>query len=122
MRIRHEGAFRVGIIAPLAQKGGSPEVSTFLGKVSSAASARPAVVTGDAEPLLSKLKEGELDLVIGRFEKKSPWGTSVDIGPPLRTGKRGKTEFVLAPVMRNGENAWIALVEAEARNSARRPR
>jgi hypothetical protein len=117
-RIRSEGRFRVGIIAPLGlQKGNDPELAPFLTAVGTAASARPAVISGDAEPLLGKLKQGQLDLVIGRFEKKSPWSTLVEIGPPLRSERQGKTELLLAPVMRNGENAWIALVEAQARNA-----
>jgi hypothetical protein len=36
----------------------------------------------------------------------------------LRREKQGKTEFHLAPVLRNGENAWIGLVEREVRNAA----
>ena len=116
-RIRSEGRFRVGIIAPLGlREGAAPEVGPFLTAVGTAASARPAIISGDAEPLLGKLKQGELDLVIGRFEKKSPWSTFVEIGPPLRRETQGETEFLLAPVMRNGENAWIALVEVQARN------
>ncbi|HEX8585375.1 MAG TPA: hypothetical protein VF680_13330 [Allosphingosinicella sp.] len=76
------------------------------------------MIRGDAEPMLDQLEQGELDLVIGRFEKKSPWAKLVTIGPPLRREMQGKTEFRLAPVLRNGENAWIALVEREVRDAA----
>ena len=42
----------------------------------------------------------------------------VTIGPPLRLEKEGELEFQLAPAMANGENAWIALIERELRDSA----
>lgn len=70
---------------------------------------------GDAEPLLARLEESELDLVVGRFTKTSPWATLVALTPPLATEKQGKTEIVLAAAMANGENEWISLVEREAR-------
>ena len=115
-RVRGEGEFKVGLVAPLAAEGGAPEVGAFLAGVGRAASARPALSTGDTEPLLKKLEEGELDLVIGRFDKKSPWATMVEIGPALRTERQGKATIELAPAMPIGENAWIALIETEARN------
>lgn len=114
-RVRGEGSFRVGLVAPLAPDGAA-EVPKFLAGVSRATAARPHLTTGDAEPLLLKLEEGELDLVIGRFDKKSPWATKVEIGPALSSAKQGKATVELAPAMRVGENAWIALVEGEARN------
>lgn len=117
-RVRSSHGFRVGLVAPLGESGLDPKVESFLHRVgrASGASARPE--RGDAEPLLKRLEEGELDLVIGRFDKKSPWGPLVTIGPPLRVERQGRAELHLAPVMQNGENGWIALVEREARNVA----
>jgi hypothetical protein len=77
---------------------------------------------GDAEPLLNDLEEGRLELVIGRFDEKSPWAARVEIGPPLRSEKHGDAEFHVAPAMRTGENAWISLVERRARDAGRAPR
>ena len=37
----------------------------------------------------------------------------VEIGPALHSEKQGKATIELTPVMPVGENAWIALVEAE---------
>ena len=115
-RIRSERMFKVGLVAPLTAQGASQRA--LLDRVGRATSARPEVSTGDAEPLLKQLEEGELDVVIGRFDKKSPWSASVEIGPALTIQQQGKAEIHLAPVMRTGENAWIALIEAEARNVA----
>ena len=115
-RIRTERTFKVGLIAPLPERGGSNEVQRFLAQVADATSARPDISTGDTEPLLKLLEDGKLDLVIGHFDKKSPWATMVEIGPALRIEKQGKAEIQLAPVMPIGENAWVALIEAKARN------
>jgi hypothetical protein len=114
-RVRAERSFRVGLVAPLDSE---PKVGALLGRIGKASGASPRVEPGSTELLLHRLEQGELDLVVGGFEKKSPWATRVTIGPPLRIEKQGKTEFHLAPVMRNGENAWIALVEREAREVA----
>jgi hypothetical protein len=116
-RVRAERVFRVGLVAPLEQANLDPRAKSLLQRVGQAAGARPVVETGDAEPLLNRLEEGELDLVIGRFEKASPWKRLVSFGPPLRIQRHKKTEFHLTAAARNGENAWIALLEAEARNA-----
>jgi hypothetical protein len=116
-RVRAERSFRVGLVAPLEQGNLEPKADVMLQRVARASGAAPLIESGDAEPLLNRLEEGELDLVIGRFEKKSPWKGLVSFGPPLRIEMQGKTEFHLTAAARNGENAWIALLEAEARNA-----
>ena len=116
-RVRAERVFRVGLVAPLHERSLDPRAKTLLRRVGQAAGARPFVQIGDAEPLLNQLEEGELDLVIGRFEKASPWKRLVSFGPPLRIEKHKKAEFHLTAAARNGENAWIGLLEAEARNA-----
>lgn len=116
-RVRAERTIRVGLVAPLSEASLDPRATTFLRRVGRSAQARPAVEIGDSEPLLNRLEEGELDIVIGRFEKKSPWKRLVSFGPPLRIEKHKKTEFHLIAAARNGENAWIGLLETEARNS-----
>ena len=117
-RVRSEHSFRVGLVTTPTENEPHAEVVALLAAIGRRVEARPDIVRGDGEPMLKQIEEGELDLVIGRFEKKSPWAKSVTIGPPLRKEKRGKAEFHLAPVMQNGENAWIALVEREVRNVA----
>lgn len=93
-------------------------VGALLGRVARASGAGGQVESGDSEPLLNRLEEGELDLVIGRFEAASPWKRMVSFSPPLRIKKHGKTKFHLVAALRNGENAWIGLVEREAREVA----
>jgi hypothetical protein len=117
-RVRSEGSFRVGLVAPLGQGRLDAKAAQLIQRVSSSAGAQARLEIGDAEPLLDRLESGDLDLVLGRFEKKSPWARLVTFGPPLRVEKQGKTTFHLTAAMRNGENAWIALVEREARNVA----
>ena len=114
-RVRSERSYRVGLIAPADRS--MPEAGRLLRRVSAATGASPRVQTGDAEPLLKRLEEGELDLVVGRFDAKSPWKLQVSFGPALRREKQGKTRLQLLPAMRNGENAWISLVERAARDA-----
>ena len=116
-RIRAERAFRVGLVAPLDEATLDPKARILLQRVSAASGARPLIEIGDSEPLLNRLEEGEIDLVIGRFEKASPWKNLVSFGPPLRIEKHKKAEFHLIAAARNGENAWIGVLEAEARNA-----
>lgn len=112
--MRAERSFRIGLVAPLS--GNDPKIEALLRRVARVSGARGRLESGDAEPLLNRLEEGELDIVIGRFEAASPWKRLVSFSPPLRVEKHGKTKFHLVAAMRNGENAWIGLVEREARD------
>lgn len=113
--VRAAHRIRVGFIAEGAAPLPRPEAAALLRRLAAATGARPVAVTGDAEPLLSRLEDGDLDLVLGRFTRKTPWRTLVTLSPPLATEKQRDTEIVLAAAMRNGENEWVALVEREAR-------
>jgi ABC-type amino acid transport substrate-binding protein len=114
-RVRGSGQIRVGLILSSPDATVDPRARALLDRVAAATGAQPRIVPGDAEPLLARLEEEELDLVIGRFTGTSPWATLVSLSPPLATEKQGKTEIILAAAMANGENEWISLVEREAR-------
>lgn len=115
-RIQSEGKVKVGLVGSGRDDAMRPEIGALLQAISRKSGAKPEITSGEAEPLLVALESGELDLVIGQFEKKSPWAKRVTIGPPLHTRLLGDTELNLVPVMPNGENAWIALVEQQARS------
>ncbi|HEX9955188.1 MAG TPA: hypothetical protein VGB48_08255 [Allosphingosinicella sp.] len=117
-RVKTERVFRVGVAGPVGVGQMEAELGELLQRLGQRTRARPQLEQGPAEPLLDRLEKGELDLVLGRFEKKSPWSTLVTFSPPLRVEKSGKTVIHLTAVMRNGENAWISLVEREARDVA----
>lgn len=113
-RVRERGTFRVGIIA--GEKTQTEQGQVLLARIADATKAKPILVHGTSEPLLLDLEVGKLDLVLGTFDEKTPWGTRVTVGPPLQQSASGKIHHQFAPVMRNGENAWISLVEREVRN------
>jgi hypothetical protein len=93
----------------------------FLARIEHATGAEAALDRGLAESQLARLEEGNLDLVISEFAADSPWAGSVTIVEPLATRRSGKRTFELAPVVRNGENRWVALVEREVRAMSERP-
>ena len=78
--------------------------------------ARPELSTGAAEPLLLRLKQGALDLVVGPLAADSPWLDDVSIIEPLAERREGEEVVELSPIARNGENAWIMLLERAARD------
>jgi hypothetical protein len=121
-RIRTERLFHVGLVSSGSNGNVDPAAMQLIGKIGGATQASPQLVRGETEVLLTDLEEGQLDLVIGDFEKKSPWAARVTFGPPLKTQWQGKSELQLKPAMRNGENAWIALIERETRNLAPFPK
>lgn len=114
-RVRGARQIRVGLILSSPEASLDPRAGALLERLQRATGAQPRIFPGDAEPLLARLEEEELDLVIGRFTSSSPWRTLVALSPPLATTKQGKTEIILAAAMANGENEWISLVEREAR-------
>ncbi|HEY0132099.1 MAG TPA: hypothetical protein VGB57_11910 [Allosphingosinicella sp.] len=111
-RVRGEGLFRVGLIASHAPP--PEEAADLIQRLSRATGAKAALERGAAEALLTRLEEGDLDLVLGEFAEKSPWAARVTLSEPIvATGPHR-----LAAAARNGENAWIALVHREARAAA----
>jgi ABC-type amino acid transport substrate-binding protein len=114
-RVRSARQIRVGLILASPDPALDAESRALLTRLSAATGALPRIVPGDAEPLLTRLEEGELDIVFGRFSAKSPWSTLVTLSPALATARQGKTDILTSAAMQNGENAWIALVEREAR-------
>jgi hypothetical protein len=113
-RVRAERSFRVGLIASGDRRVGADREQAFLKRVAAATGASPVVTDGAAEPLLLRLEEGDLDLVLGPVSPKSPWMSEVAILRPL-----GQTieapHLLVVPIARNGENDWIMLLEREAR-------
>jgi hypothetical protein len=113
-RVRAERQFRVGIIAPDSAQAQIGSEQAFLRRVAAAAGARPVTRQGAAEPLLTELEEGRLDLVMGELAADTPWIGRVAMLPALEA-KRGDQKLARAAVARNGENRWIMLLEREAR-------
>jgi hypothetical protein len=113
-RIRAERVFKVGLISSGDHRQAQEREQAFVQRVAAATGARPTVTEGAAEPLLTRLEAGELDLVIGMVSAKSPWMAQVAILRPLDEFP-GAPPLRLAPIARNGENAWIMLLEREAR-------
>jgi hypothetical protein len=112
-RVRAERQYKVGIIAS-GDPIGADRQRMFLSRVSAAAQARPALETGAAEPLLGRLEEGELDLVLGPMAPHSPWSKLVTFLPPLGEQVSPEGHIHLVAAARHGENAWISLLDREA--------
>ena len=114
-RVRESGVLRVGY-APLDPRDrGSTEA--FVDRLARAAGARPRASAAPAEHLLARLEQGEVDLVIGEFAQDSPWFDEVALLEPLSERRVGERKLGLAPVARNGENAWIGMIERTVRDA-----
>jgi len=116
-RIRQNSRFRVGLIS--GSIDGERRGQLLLDHVARTSGARPVAESGAAEPLLQKLEEGRLDLVVGSMAEKSPWRTKVHFLPPLSRNDNAKPSIMA--MARNGENAWIALLHREAERVGRLP-
>lgn len=114
LRVREEGVVRVGVISG-AEAPEKELLKALIDRSAAAAGGRPLVLEGAAEPLLVMLEAGEVDLVVGAFDKSSPWGTRVHLLPPLATEQRGGAKIETTAAARHGENRWIMLLEREAR-------
>jgi DNA-binding transcriptional LysR family regulator len=101
--VRKRGEMRVGMVAP-------PSEQAFLRRVTAATGALLKHETGSTEDLLSKLEQGELDLVLGEFHASSPWSRKVSFVPSLSKQSGGVDRMVVAAAARNGENRWIAFL------------
>jgi hypothetical protein len=119
-RIRREHVIRVGRV----QGGSTTDAADWrrvLKRLEASTEAKPILQSGMLEPLLLDLEAGKLDAVVGgRFDEKTPWKTRVSLGPPIRMieTSTGKTASHL--VVRNGENAWIMMVQRETKAAGER--
>ena len=114
-RIAEMGEVRVGIMAAAGQSPHFERLRDLVQRSGAAARGRPRIEVGAAEALLLRLEAGELDLVIGEFDRSSPWYQRVHLLPPLATRSLGDSELEATAAARNGENGWIMLIEREAR-------
>lgn len=115
-RIERDRRFRVGLIEPLPD---GVAVRRYIADVGQSVGATPEIETGAAEPLLLRIEQGELDLVLGEFDRKTPWSKRVSPLPPLATRRIGTADVDLTPIARNGENRWIALLDAQTKAGGR---
>ena len=115
-RVESSRVIRVGLFQGSLSGPDRARAAAWLDRLSRATGARPQFVTGAAEPLLSRLQAGELDLVIGEVALDSPWLDEVAVIEPLARHEVGGRTIGLSPIARNGENRWIMLLEREVRD------
>jgi hypothetical protein len=114
-RVRAERLFRVGLISSGGLRSPSAEEARFLRRVAAATQAHAALREGAADRLMAGLQDGSLDLVIGELAPATPWMTEVAVLMPIGERIDRKGHMLVAPAAKNGENAWIMLLEREAR-------
>lgn len=114
-RIGQMREVRVGVVAVAGQSPHFARLRSFVERASTAAGGRPRIELGATEALLLRLEAGELDLVVGEFDRASPWYKRVHLLPPMATRSVGDSELEATAAARNGENGWIMLIEREAR-------
>ena len=113
--IEREGKFRVG----LAQLTPDDQAiaARFVARLEAVTGAHAETVSAPLEMQLGRLEDGEIDVLIAELRKDTPWAKSVAVIEPLATRAVGGHVIELSPVVSNGENRWVALVEREVRNS-----
>jgi hypothetical protein len=116
--IERDGRLRVGFAQLTA--GDRPKAQQFVARLEAATGAQAEIDLAPMETQITRLEDGELDLVIGEFREDSPWMPRVAVIEPLSRRTVGKRVHGLSPAAANGENRWIALVEREVRDSAGR--
>lgn len=101
------GTMRVGEV------GGAEHsrLEALLARLAEQTGPQVSIASGAAEPLLMRLEAGELDLIVGEFDQKTPWSKRVTFSKPLASTKgRHGTEEVKAAT-RNGEHRWAMEVD-----------
>lgn len=118
-RIRRERILHVGMVDG-ADLQSIRRADALIAALAKDTGANPAVTRDGQEALLLRLEAGDLDIVVGgRFAEDTPWKTRVTLGPPLASETAAANTLDDHAVTRNGENAWIVLVQREARKVAR---
>lgn len=102
------GEFRVGWIEGT---GNEAELRALLAGLGRHVRGRARVERGAGEPLLMRLEAGELDLVVGDFDKESPWSSRVAFSRPLKTEEHVGGVREARAAVRNGEHRWSMIVD-----------
>lgn len=112
-RVRQTKVLRAGVIAE-GNAPHDPSLDRLVGLVAADTGSHPDIVRGSTETLLPMIERGDFDLVVGELASDTPWATRVAImpSPEQMKSKDGDTQPVA--VVRNGENAWIALIQPRA--------
>ena len=113
-RVTRERRFRVGIVSSGGDAAAAERQRALIARIAAATGARPTIAHDSAEPLLVRLEDGALDLVVGEFLRDGPWSTRVHMLPALARTATAGGETVVAGAARHGENRWIMLVDREA--------
>jgi DNA-binding transcriptional LysR family regulator len=111
------GTIRIGLATHSGAAGPDDArlASHLIARLERETGAHARIVRETSEPLLLDLEAGELDLVIGSFDAKTPWVKRVSFAPALATRQRGEAKLELKAAGRNGESRWISLIERQSR-------
>jgi hypothetical protein len=112
--IEDSGELHIGL-API-HNGDEPAARDLVARLERATGARAKIDRGSTELQLARLQQGGVDLVIGDFDPKSPWMTEVTIVDPITPRWAGDRVLGLSPVVANGENRWVGVVEGVVRD------
>jgi len=113
--ISRNGIIRIGIATDEAAAAGTiGRGRRFLATLNAQTGAESRIVEGATEPLLLRLEQGRLDMVLGPFAADTPWAHRASLGPILAEEWVGEAPHQLRPAMRNGENDWIGRVHRAA--------
>ena len=109
---------RVGIAA---DPQGERQAKPFVRRLARETGATPQLAAGSLEPLLLDLENGDRDLVIAWFDRKTPWATRVALAPPLAVRGDEDHRQELRVAARNGENRWMMRIETLSRLTSESP-
>jgi len=102
------GTMRIGVLPAGHQE---PALRAFVARLAERVDAKPEISAGAAEPLLLKLESGDLDLVVGPFDRKTPWMRRVTFSKPIAHTVRADATEEIKAATRNGEHAWAMEVD-----------
>ncbi len=112
-RVRQTKVLRAGVISE-GNAPHNPSLDRLVGLVAADTGSRPDIVRGSTEALLPMIERGDLDLVVGELARDTSWVTRVTIMPSPEQMKSSDGDPQPVAVVRNGENAWIALIHPRA--------
>ena len=112
--IENSGDLHIGFAA--IHHGDESEARDLVARLERATGARAKIDRGSTELQLARLQQGAVDLVIGDIDPKSPWMTEVTIVDPVTPRWAGDRVLGLSPVVANGENRWVGVVEGVVRD------
>ncbi len=101
------------VIGRITGKPAEESEKSALERILSAYSATPRFVEGEVHHLVADLRDGKVDLLVGRIPEDTPFAAKVGLSKPVGTTQIGGETKGTVFAVRSGENGFLKTINRQ---------